>query len=65
MARHMELILTVKEGNVSMEERNLINVAFSNLVSSKRAALRAICAIEQNPKYAKFNAAFIVYKERI
>merc|ERR1712210_117853 len=33
--------------------------------SSKRAACRTISAIEQNPKYSKFNSALLAYKGKI
>ena len=70
MVGYLELVLTVREGNVSIDERNLINVGFRNLINSKQEVLRRKIrpieqTIEQNPKYAKFNAALMVYKERI
>ena len=61
----LEEVLQVKAGGVNPDERNLLSVAFKNLISSKRAACRTISAIEQNPKYAKFNGALLEYKTRI
>jgi len=52
-------------GEVNPDERNLLSVAFKNLISSKRAACRTISAIEQNPKYSKFNGALLAYKGQI
>jgi 14-3-3 protein epsilon len=40
-------------------------VAFKNLISSKRTAWRTISAIEQNPKYTKFNEGLSAYKKKI
>ena len=54
-----------KGAGVTSDERNLLSVAFKNLISSKRAACRTIVAIEQNPKYAKFNEALSSYKGTI
>ena len=65
MVDFLETVLQEKGGSVNPDERNLLSVAFKNLISSKRAACRTISAIEQNPKYSKFNTALLAYKTRI
>jgi len=65
MVDFLEEVLIVKAGEVNPDERNLLSVAFKNLISSKRAACRTISAVEQNPKYSKFNGALLAYKGRI
>ena len=65
MVDFLEEVLASKGGSVNPDERNLLSVAFKNLISSKRAACRTISAIEQNPKYAKFNSALLAYKNQI
>ena len=65
MVTFLEEVLTAKGGEVNPDERNLLSVAFKNLISSKRAACRTISAIEQNPKYSKFNTALLEYKGSI
>ena len=65
MVDFLEEVLVVKGSSVNPDERNLLSVAFKNLISSKRAACRTISAIEQNPKYSKFNGALLAYKSRI
>ena len=65
MVDFLDEVLAIKGGSVNSDERNLLSVAFKNLISSKRAACRTISAIEQNPKYSKFNAALLEYKNRI
>ena len=65
MVQYLSQVLDAKGQDVSSDERNLLSVAFKNLISSKRAACRTIAAIEQNPKYAKFADALAQYKSGI
>ena len=65
MVDFLALVLDAKGSEVSSDERNLLSVAFKNLISSKRAACRTIAAIEQNPKYAKYASALLSYKQSI
>ena len=65
MVDFLEQVLAEKGGSVNPDERNLLSVAFKNLISSKRAACRTIAAIEQNPKYSKYNEALLGYKSKI
>ena len=65
MVDYLSQVLDVKGQSVSSDERNLLSVAFKNLISSKRAACRTISAIEQNPKYQKFSGALADYKNGI
>ena len=65
MVDFLAKVLDTKGAEVSSDERNLLSVAFKNLISSKRAACRTIAAIEQNPKYSKYAAALNDYKMAI
>ena len=65
MVSFLEQVLVEKGADVTSDERNLLSVAFKNLISSKRAACRTIAAIEQNPKYSKFSDALADYKKEI
>ena len=65
MVEYLAKVLDNKGGEVTADERNLLSVAFKNLISSKRAACRTIAAIEQNPKYSKFSDALAQYKNTI
>jgi len=46
MVHFLGKVLEEKSADVSSDERNLLSVAFKNLISSKRAACRTIVAIE-------------------
>ena len=65
MVTYLSQVLDEKGGDVSPDERNLLSVAFKNLISSKRAACRTIAAIEQNPKYSQYGEALAKYKGTI
>lgn len=65
MVDFLAKVLDEKGADVTSDERNLLSVAFKNLISSKRAACRTIAAIEQNPKYTKYNGALATYKSSI
>lgn len=65
MVDFLKKMLAEKGADVSSDERNLLSVAFKNLISSKRAACRTIAAIEQNPKYSKYADALGNYKNTI
>jgi hypothetical protein len=65
MVDFLKPVLDAKGSGVSSDERNLLSVAFKNLISSKRTAWRTISAIEQNPKYSKFGDSLAAYKKKI
>jgi hypothetical protein len=65
MVDFLKPVLDQKGGDVTSDERNLLSVAFKNLISSKRTAWRTIAAIEQNPKYQKFGDSLAAYKKKI
>ena len=46
MVNFLSKVLDTKGADVTSDERNLLSVAFKNLISSKRAACRTIAAIE-------------------
>jgi 14-3-3 protein epsilon len=65
MVHYLNEVSSQKSDDFTIEERNLLSVGFKNQIGSKRTAIRTISAIEQNPKYSKFNDALSAYKSRI
>ena len=66
MVSFLEESIKLKSGeDFTIDERNLLSVGFKNLIGSQRSAIRTIGAIEQNPKYQKFNESLVVYKKKI
>ena len=65
MVSLLELLLDSRGPRVSIEERNLISVAFKKLISPKREACRKIEAISENPKYSNFRDALNKYKKTV
>jgi 14-3-3 protein epsilon len=62
MVEYLVEVVKSKSDDFTTEERNLLSVGFKNQIGSKRTAIRTISAIEQNPKYSKFNEGLAVYK---
>jgi len=63
MVGFLKLVVGNKAEDFTTEERNLLSVGFKNQIGSKRTAIRTISAIEQNPKYQKFNDGLTKYKK--
>ena len=65
MVQYLQEVVKAKTEDFTTEERNLLSVGFKNQIGSKRTAIRTISAIEQNPKYSKFNTGLAQYKQKI
>jgi 14-3-3 protein epsilon len=65
MVSYLVKVTNSKSDDFTTEERNLLSVGFKNQIGSKRTAIRTISAIEQNPKYSKFNDGLSAYKKKI
>lgn len=65
MIEFLRPVITEKGPEMSIDERNLISVAFKNLINSKRIAWRTIQAVVGNVKYERYSSSIQEYKEKI
>lgn len=65
MIEFLKPVIHQKGAALTVDERNLLSVAFKNYITQPRSAIRTIAAIEQNQKYAKFSEGMASYKRRI
>ena len=65
MVDFIKPVVKEKGDSLNKDEQNLLSVAFKNLISSKRTAIRTVTAIESNPKYTKYATALEEYKKAI
>ena len=65
MVNFLQGVISAKTDDFTTDERNLLSVGFKNQIGSKRTAIRTISAIEQNPKYQKFESGLGKYKVQI
>jgi len=67
MAEHVKGMATKTQEQLCLEERNLLSVAYKNVVGARRASLRVICTIEAS-EVAKTEtqvAAIAQYKAKV
>ena len=51
MVDFLKIVIEQKAADMSVDERNLLSVAFKNLVASKRTAWRTVVSVQSNPRY--------------
>ena len=65
MVDFLKPVIKEKGASLSNDERNLLSVAFKNLISSQRSGIRTISSIQQNSKYEKYASVLQTYKTKI
>jgi len=63
MVEHMKVVARMPT-ELSVEERNLLSVAYKNVIGSRRASWRVISSIEQKSETAKASL-IVAYKKKI
>ena len=67
MVEYMKKVATTSTSDLSLEERNLLSVAYKNVVGARRASLRIIGSIAQKEaeKGTSRTSLVSVYKEKV
>ena len=65
MVDFLKIVIEQKGADMSQDERNLLSVAYKNLVSSKRTAWRTVVSVQGNPKYLMFQTSMNEYKTKL
>lgn len=58
-------VLKDKKSDLSVDERNLVSVAYKNEVTTRRSAWRAISTIASNAKYEQYEGVLKKYNDQI
>ena len=64
MVEYMKRVVK-KDDELTLEERNLLSVAYKNTIGLRRTAWRMVSAIERKEKYAVFKEVTAEYKKTI
>ena len=54
MVIYIKELLNAKSDDFSVEERNLINVAFKNWIELERKSIKLVSDLSENPKLSKY-----------
>ena len=65
MVDFLKIVIEQKGADMSAEERNLLSIAFKNLVASKRTAWRTVVSVQSNPKYLLYTDSMCEYKTKL
>ena len=58
-------VLRDKEEDLTVDERNLLSVAYKNSITERRTAWRAFTSIAQNKKYQRYSKSIDDYKAKV
>merc|ERR550514_386221 len=65
MVDYMKRVAQAAVSDLSLEERNLLSVAYKNVVGARRASLRIISSIESKEKGSEKAGVCSMYKEKV
>jgi 14-3-3 protein epsilon len=65
MIDFLKVLQEKDDEDLTVDERNLLSVAYKNAISERRTAWRAFTSIGQNKKYEKYIMSIDDYKEKV
>ena len=65
MVDFLKIVMEEKGLDMSVDERNLLGVAFKSVVASYRTTWRTIVSVETNPKYLLFSQSIAEFRKKI
>ena len=65
MVDFLKIVMEEKGLDMSVDERNLLGVAFKCVVASHRTTWRTIVSVETNPKYLLFSQSITEFRKKI
>ena len=65
MVLYIKELLGAKDADFTVEERNLINVAFKNWIELERKSIKLVSELSENPKLSKYKENMIAYQKKL
>ena len=65
MIIYIKELLGAKSDDFTVEERNLINVAFKNWIELERKSIKLVSDLSENPKLAKYKDNMKAYQKKL
>ena len=60
-----DMLHTKNNGDFSVEERNLLSVAFKNFINTERKSIKLVGSLSEHPKLVKFKENMKTYQKRL
>ena len=65
MMDFLKIVMETKGGEMTLDERTLISVAYKNVVATKRVTWRTVMSVKDNPKYLLYTESLNQYKRKL
>lgn len=65
MVDFLKIVIETKGGEMTLDERTMISVAYKNAVATKRTTWRTVVSVRDNPKYLLYIDSLNEYKKKL